>query len=128
MAWAKGEGCVNAVLSAAGGALLEAHKGQSMVRLEAATSSSPCTTSFMLPVLVQTKSMPCGFTTGDAMATPTDNANHTSTKRVIWRALRRRCMAELCPKPKTDPDVWSSATIRCFVDFYQCLANGLSAR
>jgi hypothetical protein len=27
------------------------------------------------------------------MATPTDNANHTSTKRVMWMAWRRRFMA-----------------------------------
>jgi hypothetical protein len=30
-AWAKGEGCVNAVLCTEGGALMEAHKGQSSV-------------------------------------------------------------------------------------------------
>ena len=82
MTWAKGEGCVNVVLSAGGGALIDAHKGQSSVWLEAATSSAPCTTSFMLPVLVQTRSMPCGLTIGDAIATPTDNANHTNTRRV----------------------------------------------
>ena len=82
-AWAKGEGWVNEVLRAGGGALIEAHKGQSNLWLEAATpSSSPCTTSFMLPVLVQTRSMPWGLTTGEAMATPIANANHTSTKRV----------------------------------------------
>ena len=86
MTWAKGEGCVNVVLNAGGGALMEAHKGQSSVWLDAAVSSSLCTTSFMLPVLVQTKSMPCGLTMGEAMATPTDSANHTSTKRVMWRA------------------------------------------
>ena len=80
--WAKGEGCVNVVLSGEGGAVMETHNGQSKVWLEAVTSSSPCTTNFILPVLVQTKSIPCGLTTGDAMATPTDNANHTSMKRV----------------------------------------------
>lgn len=83
MTWAKGEGCVNAVLSAGGGALVVAHKGQSKVWLDAAASSSPCTTSFMLPVLVQTKSMLCGWTHGEATATPTDNTNHTSTRRVM---------------------------------------------
>jgi hypothetical protein len=86
MAWAKGKGCVNDVLIAGGGALMEAHKGQSSVWLDADASSSPCTTSFMLPVLEQTKSMPCGLTMGDAIATPTDNANHTSTRRVRWMA------------------------------------------
>ena len=92
MTWASGEGWVNAVFNAGGGALMEAHKGQSSVWLDAAASSSLCTTSFMLPVLVQTRSMPCGLTTGDAIATPIDNANHTSTRRVSWMAWRKRCM------------------------------------
>ena len=38
-AWAKGEGCVNEVLSAGDGALMVAHKGHSSVWLEAATPS-----------------------------------------------------------------------------------------
>ena len=92
MAGARGGACVNVVLSAGGGALMDAHNGQSSVWLEAATSSSPGITNFMLPVLVQTRSMPCGLTTGDAMATPTDKTNHTSTKRVSWMAWRKRCM------------------------------------
>jgi hypothetical protein len=29
------------------------------------------------------------------MATPIDNANHTSTKRVSWKACRSCCMAEI---------------------------------
>jgi len=70
------------VFNATGGATSDAHKGQSSVWLDAVLSSSPCTTSFMLPVLVHTKSMAWGLTMGDAMATPTDNANHTSTRRV----------------------------------------------
>ena len=93
MTWAKGEGCVKRVFNAGGGALMDAHKGQSSVWLEAATPSSPCTTNFMLPVLVQTMSMPCGLTMGDAMATPTDKANHTNTRRVIWMACRKLCMS-----------------------------------
>jgi hypothetical protein len=32
---------------------------------------------------------------GEAMATPIDNANHTSTKRAISLALRSVCMGEL---------------------------------
>jgi hypothetical protein len=58
MAWAKGEGCVNVVLSAGGGATIDMHSGQSMVLADALASSSPCTTNFILPVLVQTKSIP----------------------------------------------------------------------
>jgi hypothetical protein len=29
------------------------------------------------------------------MATPTDNANHTSTRRVSWMAWRKRCMFQI---------------------------------
>jgi hypothetical protein len=92
MAWAIGEGCVNVVLNTGGGALMDAHKGQSSVWLALAVSSSLATTNFMLPVLVQTKSMPCGLTMGEATATPTDNTNHTSARRVSWMAWRKDCM------------------------------------
>jgi len=61
-ACAKGEGCVNVVLKDTGGAVIEAHNGQSIVLLATVLSSSPCTTNFMLPVLVQTKSIACGCT------------------------------------------------------------------
>ena len=91
--WAKGDGCVKVVLNAGGGALMAVHKGQSKVRF--ATSSSPCTTSFIAPALEHTMSTPLGFTKGDAMATPTDNANHTSTKRVSCMALRKRFMCRI---------------------------------
>ncbi len=60
-ACARGEGCVNAVLNAVGIAPEGAHKGQSKVLLpDAVLSPSFCTTNFMLPVLVHTKSMLCG--------------------------------------------------------------------
>jgi hypothetical protein len=52
----------------------------------ALSASSPSTTSLMLPLLVHTKSIALGCTMGDATATPTDSANHTSTKRVRCRA------------------------------------------
>jgi hypothetical protein len=39
----------------------------------------------MTPPLEHTKSMDLGDTSGEAMATPSANANHTSTKRVSWR-------------------------------------------
>ena len=87
-AWARGEGWVNVVLNSDGGAVMDVHKGQSIVLADAALSSSPCTTSFITPVPVHTMSTPLGLSTGDAMATPTDNANHTSTRRVSWIALR----------------------------------------
>ena len=57
----RGEGCVSAVLNADGGALTVAHKGQSKVgETEVELSSSPCTTNFILPVLVHTMSIALG--------------------------------------------------------------------
>ena len=71
------------VLNSGGGALMATHKGQSIVLADAVLSSSPCTTNFIMPVPVHTMSMPLGLSTGEAMATPTDNANHTSTRRAV---------------------------------------------
>ena len=60
-AWERGEGCVSAVFNAEGGALMLAHKGQSKVDgAEVELSSSPCTTNFILPVLVHTISIALG--------------------------------------------------------------------
>ena len=93
----RGEACVSDVLMVDGGAMILAHRGQSKVDDAdfAPSSSSPCTTNFMLPVLVHTISMALGCTMGEAMATPTDKANHTSTKRMMWVVLRRYCMREI---------------------------------
>ena len=93
--WASGEGWVNVVLNSGGGAVKDVHKGQSIVLADAALSSSPCTTSFIMPVPVHTMSIPLGLSTGEAMATPTDNANHTSTRRVSWMAWRSCCMLRI---------------------------------
>ena len=46
----------------------------------------------MLPLLEQTRSMALGWITGEAMATPMDNANHTSTRLAMSLELRRACM------------------------------------
>jgi hypothetical protein len=60
-AWERGEGCVNAVFNADGGAPMVTHKGQSKVgEAEVELSSSPCTTNFILPVLVHTMSIALG--------------------------------------------------------------------
>ena len=92
----RGEGCVSVVLNAGGSAATVAHKGQSKVgEVEAELSTSPCTTSFMLPVLVHTMAIALGCTMGDAMVTPTDKANHTSTKRMMLVVLRRYCMGTI---------------------------------
>ena len=95
-AYERGEGCDSAVFNAGGGAQMLAHKGQSKIgEKEVELSSSPCTTSFILPVLVHTMSIALGCTMGDAMATPTDKANHTSTKRMMWVVLRRYCIKNI---------------------------------
>jgi hypothetical protein len=79
-----GEGCVSTVLKVGFNALSVAHKGQSKVWLPLSSDrSSPITTNCMPLALVQTNSIPCGFANGEAMAPPSDNANHTSTRRVI---------------------------------------------
>ena len=92
----RGEGCVSALFNAGGGAQVVAHKGQSKVDdAKVELSSSPCATNFMLPVLVHTMSMALGCTIGDAIATPTDKANHTSTKRMILAVLSRYCIKKI---------------------------------
>ena len=82
-AWDKGEGLTVAAATGAGGNAKLMHKGQSMLALAGwASSPSSLTTHLMTPPLVHTMSMDLGDTSGEAMATPSDNANHTSTKRV----------------------------------------------
>lgn len=53
--------------------------------------SSTLATIFMAPAPVQTSTVFCGFTKGDATATPKDNTNHAKTRRVKnvkWRSVR----------------------------------------
>jgi hypothetical protein len=77
----RGEGWVNVVLTAVGGAPVAAHKGQSSKWLLAWVSSSPWATSLVTPAVVHTNSIDLGATQGDATATPMDNTNQTSTRR-----------------------------------------------
>src|SRR4051812_40266278 len=66
----------------AGGAEKETHSGQSSVwPLAGAVPPSDFTTSFTAPAPEHTSSIACGLTIGDAMATPSVNANHASTRR-----------------------------------------------
>ena len=109
-AWANGEGWVNVVLNWGGGALIDMHKGQSIDLADTTLSSSPCTTSFIMPVPVHTMSIPLGLSTGEAMATPTDNANHTSTRRVIWMALRKWFMRLILTSASTKPNLGKRLT------------------
>ncbi len=46
-------------------------------------------TTFMAPLPEQMSCIDWGLTSGDAIATPMDNANQTSTKRAISWALRK---------------------------------------
>ena len=64
--------------------------------LSEASAFAPETTIFIPPEVVQTICVSVGFNMGDAMATPKNNANHTSTKRakdlcvaafVMWRII-----------------------------------------
>ena len=57
-----------------------------MALLLGASSPPSLATSFMTPPLEHTTSMDLGETSGEAMATASAMANHTSTKRVSWRA------------------------------------------
>ena len=91
-----GEGCVSVVLKVGGNAVSVAHKGQSSLCPSAPSdSASPNSTNCMPLALVHTNSMPFGFATGEAMATPSDNTNHTSTRRVIWQLRRMVCMLKI---------------------------------
>ena len=60
------------------------HKAQSMVwTVDSALSESSEDTIFIVPPVVQTRSMAFGATRGEAMATLTDMTNHASTKRTM---------------------------------------------
>jgi hypothetical protein len=72
------------------------HKAQSSCPwLGAALSVPSNVTSLSMPPLVHTSSVALGATKEDAMATPKDKANHTSTKRVRWRSCLKACMAKI---------------------------------
>ena len=73
-----------------------AHKAQSICPgLGTALSVPSKATIFSMPPLVHTNSVALGATKEDAMATPKDKANHTSTKRVRWRRCLKVGMAEI---------------------------------
>ena len=70
-----------------------AHSGQSKVLLatSVAVPSAALTSTFMAPEPVQTSKISCGLTMGEATATPSDNTNHASTRRLMnvkWRRVR----------------------------------------
>jgi hypothetical protein len=72
----------------------EVHKGQSILVVNLASApSSPEATIFMPPALEHTIWVSVGFKMGEAMATPMNNANHTSTRRAInlWLVVMNMC-------------------------------------
>ena len=83
-------------MSKGGGAPMLAQSGQLRVWLVTGTlPSSLFTMTFMAPAPEQMSCIPCGMTMGEAIATPIDKANQTSTKRAMSLALRRFCMRGL---------------------------------
>ena len=79
---------------------MAAHSGQSSVwvlvaGVVLALPSASLLMILMAPEPEQMSCRDCGFTMGDAMATPMDNANHTSTRRAMKWALRSVCMVEI---------------------------------
>jgi len=83
-AWAKGEGLIKGFAASATGIPTVMHKAQSMVwTVDSALSASSEDTIFIVPPVVQTRSMAFGATRGEAMATLTDMTNHASTKRTM---------------------------------------------
>ena len=71
----------------AGGIPTAIQCAQSMVwAVESVFSASSEDTIYIVPPVVHTSSMALGATRGDAMATPKDNANQTSTKRARFLA------------------------------------------
>ena len=87
--------------AAGGGALTVAQSGQSSMRLTTSVllPSAFLTKTFITPEPVQISSVKepddSGLIKGDAAAAPTAKANHTSTKRAIRLALRRRCKRDI---------------------------------
>lgn len=66
-----------------------AHSGQSMVLRTWASSLSPCTTTFMVPMAEQTTSMVLGCRVAAKTDTPTNNTYQTSTRRLKQRRGER---------------------------------------
>lgn len=94
-ACAKGESFSKCTLSGGGGAVTDAHNGQSMLAESLTSPSSPVmSTSFMPPPAEQTICMLPGLMTVEAMAEPKNSANQTKTNlakslEVRWLTMRR---------------------------------------
>ena len=93
-AWPSGEeGTAGVNTTSGGGALGVEQSGQSIPALPISTlPSSVWTFSMMPPEAEHTNWKDCGFTIGDAIATPTEPRNHASTKRRSMVKVRKACM------------------------------------
>ncbi len=82
-----------------------AHSGQSMLLLVAseALPSAALTSTFIAPEPVQTSKISCGLTIGEATATPSDNTNHASTRRLMNVKCRKVRMAGLSSTRQIKP-------------------------
>ena len=95
-ACARGERFSNRTVNGGGGAVMEAHSGQSMLAAALSSPSSPVmSTIFMAPSAEQMICMLPGWIRVDAIAEPRNNANHTSTSLAMNVERRRVCMVRL---------------------------------
>ena len=92
-ACARGESFSKSTVSGGGGAVTEAHNGQSMLAEALSSPTSPdMSTNFIPPPAEQTICMLPGLMTVEAMADPRNSANHTNTSLAMSLELRRVCM------------------------------------
>jgi hypothetical protein len=98
-ACARGEGFWKFVASSEGGAVTDAHRGQSMLDEALGCPSSPfVSTNFMPPPDTQIICTSPGLMIVVAMAEPKKNANQTNTSLAMNLDVRRVCMAFIMTK------------------------------
>ena len=84
------------MLVGGGGAVTDRHKGQSICLASLASPpASPESTIFMPPSVEHTICRLLGWMRVEAMADPTNSANHTSTRLAMNLELRRACMGTI---------------------------------
>jgi hypothetical protein len=102
-----------------------AHKGQSSVCFKTfGVLSSVWACTIITPMLEQINSIAFGLTSGDAMATPIDSANQTSTKRAISLMLIKKGMAAIMQAKRLNYFwvlYWALQKMRCRHDFAKFL-------
>lgn len=96
-ACASGYGWVSCRVVAGAGKEAGRHIAQSSVCWPASTTSPflSTTMSLIVPPSEQIISIVLGATRGDAMATPSVNANHAKTRRMSVEDVRKACMFDI---------------------------------